>query len=207
MMQQDVFISSFVRIRNGAIARNSDIVFAKEGGADYFFDAAYTNLQIQYHRFYKMDRLCKLAFLATEYLLGKTPITEKYSGGNTGVVVSTKNSSIDTDISFYKSMYEGSPSPSAFVYTLPNVMLGEICIRNHIKGESACLVFDIFEPSFNTFYADYLFGKKDIKALVVGWADFYNEKYDAFFYLLEQEKSELGLVHNEKTVNEIYNNR
>ncbi|CAM6004753.1 unnamed protein product [Sphagnum balticum] len=74
------------------------------------------------------------------------------------VIVSCAHSSLDTDRRYWESVEAGAPSPSLFVYTLPNVMLGEICIRWGIKGENTCMVSDTFDVGCQ---ADYVNGLLD----------------------------------------------
>ncbi len=101
-----------------------------------FFTAAYRYFNISYAKFFKMDNLCKLGFLASELLLRKRKnISEKYPGDEVGILLSNAGSSIDTDRNHQKSISERDeyfPSPSVFVYTLANIVIGEICIRHKL---------------------------------------------------------------------------
>ena len=99
-----------------------------------------------------------------------------------------------------------APSPALFVYTLPNVAIGELCIRHGIKGETACFVFDIFDPAFQAWYTDTLIDDYNTKACISGWADFYEGKFEAFFYLVEKGGIMSGIKHNSENLDKIYNN-
>jgi hypothetical protein len=92
------------------------------------------------------------------------------------------------------------------VYTLPNVAIGELCIRHGIKGETACFVFDIFDAVFQAWYTDTLIEDYNTKACISGWADFYDGKFEAFFYLLESAGDKLNIQHNSENLDKIYNN-
>lgn len=88
----------------------------------------------QYPRFYKMDTLSKLAFLAAELLL------KDISGEDTAVVLFNSTSSMVTDQHFRETMYQEEgffPSPSLFVYTLPNITTGEIALRHGLHNETS----------------------------------------------------------------------
>jgi len=59
---------------------------------------------------------------------------------------------------FIRDRKKYSPSPSVFVYTLPNIMAGEIAIRHKIKGENTVFIFERFDPGFIFHYISELFG-------------------------------------------------
>lgn len=102
----------------------------------------YKELEDPNMKFYKMDDLSKAAYIAVEYLLRGCPITGKYASTDVAVVLENRSSSLDTDLAHQRIVNEHHPegaSPAVFVYTLPNVAVGEICIRNHIQGENTFL--------------------------------------------------------------------
>ncbi len=65
----------------------------------------------------------------------------------TGIILSNANGSLDVDLKYAKTMQAGA-SPALFVYTLPNIVIGEISIRHKIKGENAFFVFKDFNGNF-----------------------------------------------------------
>jgi hypothetical protein len=65
----------------------------------------------------------------------------------TGIVLSNSNASLDADIKYYDSV-ANIPSPALFVYTLPNIVIGEISIKHSFKGENAFFIFDSFDARF-----------------------------------------------------------
>lgn len=90
-----------------------------------------------YPKFYKMDFLSRLAFVATEKLLSNTlPLRE---GWASPIILFNHSSSIIADRQFRSTISDAEapfPSPSLFVYTLPNITAGEIAIRHHLTGET-----------------------------------------------------------------------
>ena len=120
-----------------------------------------------------------------------------------GIIFSNANSSLDSDIR-YEASIANTPSPALFVYTLPNVLIGELCIRHRIKGETACFVFDIFDAAFQSGYVNSLFEMEKIKTCISGWADYYNGKAEAFFCLVEKSGNESPLEHNSENLNRIW---
>lgn len=199
-MKDNIAIHSYVSLHNNRLQLNGQTVFEKpEADAIDFLNGAYEALQLNYPKFYKMDNLCKTGFLAAELLLRNTPLKEKYQPEELGIIFSCANSSLDTDL-----RYEATPGPALFVYTLPNILIGEIAIRNSIKGESACFVFDIFDAPFQTNYVNDLLQQERVKACLSGWADFVNGKAEAFFYLAEKKQPNNNLTHDIPTVSKIF---
>jgi hypothetical protein len=197
-------ITGYTVIRHNQIWVDGTLLFEQPGlKPAEFFMAAYEYLQIPYPRFFKMDNLCKVSFLAVEYLLKNKNWGEKYTAEKTGIIFSNANSSLDTDIRFHESMAEAA-SPALFVYTLPNIAIGEICIRHRIKGESACFVFDIFDFAFQADYINELADTGRIDACIGGWADFYDDRFEAFFYLVEKTTDSKYLIHNKINTGKIY---
>ena len=94
-----------------------------------------------------MDNLSKLGWLASEVLLKNSFDKENYQPEEIGIVLANANSSLDKDIKYWESVQDMA-SPSLFVYTLPNIVIGEICIRNHFKGENALYIPRNLMPHF-----------------------------------------------------------
>ena len=97
-----------------------------------------------YPKFYKMDPLCRLGFVASELLTsaeGKSP-----EGREDRAVILFNRSASLADDRIYLDTVSGPdnyfPSPKVFVYTLPNIVTGEIAIRNKYYGETSFHVLD-----------------------------------------------------------------
>ena len=91
-----------------------------------------------YPKFYKMDMLTKLAFVASELLMQEVP-----DAAPLAVILFNGASTIVQDRRHVESFagVEGFfPSPSVFLYTLPNIAVGEIAIRHGIKGETGLYI-------------------------------------------------------------------
>ncbi|MBR2202225.1 MAG: hypothetical protein IJ894_16085, partial [Bacteroidales bacterium] len=109
-----------------------------------FLAAIYRERCINYPKFHKMDKISKAGFLAVELAISALPKT--LDKETTGVVFfSDNNGSLPTDYIFEETIKDTDnffPSPSIFVYTLPNILVGEICIRHGFKGESSYYAID-----------------------------------------------------------------
>ena len=132
-----------------------------------------------YPKFYKMDPLCKLGFVVTEMLLeqesaetGRERFTECE---DRAVVICTRNGSLADDISYVETIADEKeyyPSPAVFVYTLSNIVTGEIALRNKYFGETSCFVMDRKDPSAIEMAVATAFADKRIKSVVGGWLDY-----------------------------------
>lgn len=135
-------------------------------------DEIYRQLQISYPKFFKMDPLCRWAFIGAELLCGHgdNAIYKDLTPENIGVVLATGNACIDVDHLYQESMREVA-SPGLFVYTLPNIMLGEISIRHGFKGEQLCLIQEEFDRKEIEFAATDLIQHRGMEACVYGWVN------------------------------------
>lgn len=143
-----------------------------------------------YPRFYKMDLLSRLGFLTAELLLkadednDKTEISECAAVlfGHHGSVVADRNylRTIATPEDFY-------PSPERFIYTLPNIVIGEIAIRHQLHAETTF----IYLPRYNESELQHLIQvyaeRLPSKYLLTGWMDAEDdENYFAKMQLLRR---------------------
>ena len=198
------YISRHCRIRNRVIASGEKMVYENYvGNLDEFMDSAFQTLSIAYPKFYKMDRSSKLGFLGAEVLLKDIKLTEKYRPERIAVVISNSNASLDTDLRYFEST-KTIASPALFVYTLSNIVAGEICIRQGIKGENAFFVFPKFNASQLYGYGEILMASGKTDACIAGWVDVLGEQHDVFLYLLEKSKNG-ELVHTAEQLQKLYN--
>ncbi len=182
-------ISSYCHIKNNRVSRNGFSVFEQKPEIAFFefASAAFRNLGVAYPKFFKMDALCKLALLASEYLLSADPAFGATGPEHTGIVLSNRSSSLETDRAHARSVSNPEayfPSPAVFVYTLPNIMIGEISIRHQITGENACFVTPGFDAGLISGYVNQLLEQKLVKACLAGWIELDGPSYEAFLYLV-----------------------
>lgn len=204
-MKIEPSVTSYLHLRNNQIILDGKLAFENKGLTTVdFLNSAYEHFQINYPKFFKMDNLCKTGFVAAELLMRDNKSKESLQSEEIGIIISNANSSLDTDIKYEESI-KTNPSPSLFVYTLPNILIGELSIRHKIKGESACFVFDIFDAEFQTDYINTLFETDKIKMCISGWADCYDGKGEAFFYLTEINSDTDSVKHNAENIQQLYN--
>ncbi len=168
-----------------------------------FLLRAYHHFDFQYSKFYKMDSLSKLGWLAAEVLLKDSFKRDLYKPEEIGVVLSNANSSLDTDIKYFETTREFA-SPSLFVYTLPNIIAGEICIRHHFKGENAFFIHEKFDANFIEQYVNNLVNNNILQACICGWVDLLQEKYNAVVFLVEKKSNLQSIAFTKENIEKIY---
>lgn len=169
-------------ISNAQLVLDQKIIFEAESQSfSEFAKSAYKHLEISYPKFHKMDALSKLAFLASEVVL------KDIETKDIALVFANRASSLDTDLGFQQSINSTEnyfPSPAVFVYTLPNICVGEISIRHQLNSENAFFVLDEFNENFLNTYAENLILNQKASCALVGWVELLEENYKAFVYLL-----------------------
>lgn len=184
ILPDTLYISGSCRIANGTAWKDDTVRFQQEDEVPaVFFPALYKALQVNYPKWYKMDRLSQLGILAAELLFRDAGITVKENPINTAIVLANSHSSLDTDLRFSEQLNE-IPSPAVFVYTLPNIVIGEISIKYGIKGEQAFYVMEKPDLDFLVQYVRTLFAEGQTTQCIVGWLDLFKDQYSAVLYLV-----------------------
>ena len=150
---------------------------------------------MNYPKFHKMDSLCKLGFVASELLLQEysrgqerpaAKGTEEF-GESCAVAFAGRNGSLANDIKYQESIRPENyyPSPALFVYTLPNIVTGEIAIRNGIKGETNFFLLKKKDWSRIEMLMETLMVERSASSIVGGWLDYLDGEHfeaDIKFY-------------------------
>jgi hypothetical protein len=201
-LQTARYITAYCLISRNKILKNGKTVFEKTGTAAAFLDATYAQFDVSYPKFHKMDPLCKLGFLAAEILLMGSDHEKKYGETETGLVLSNAHASLDVDLKYAKTIHSGA-SPALFVYTLPNIVIGEISIRHRLKGENAFFVFKHFDGNFMAQYVTSLFENKLICNCICGWVDILGEDYRALLFHVETENPGNAIPFTAEQMNQL----
>lgn len=200
-MPVPLHITSSVIIRNQKVLRNGQLVFeSRLPDVEFLRDAYEEGFNIDYPKFYKMDILGKLGIVGTDVLLKNFDFTN-YKPEEVGIVLSNKNSSIEADVNYFETA-RTFPSPALFVYTLPNIVIGEISIRYKFKGENAFFISEGFDADWLFFYVNDLFKNKKIKACICGWIESVDGKHNSCLFLIEKESN--GLNFTPENLKKIY---
>lgn len=203
-MKANNYISNYCVIENNSVIINGGQQFElQDSSFSEFTKAAYKNFNLDYPKFFKMDNLSKLAFLASEIIL--KALVNQEENNNIALVFANRSSSLDTDVKYQNSIADKGnyfPSPAVFVYTLPNICIGEISIKHKLQSENAFFIFENFNAGFITNYADLLLATNKAEKVLCGWVELYQDQYKAVVYLVEKQGNS---EHNEQTVNTLYN--
>ena len=141
-----------------------------------------------YPKFYKMDGLCKLGFLASELLMRCDHDGQQTEDEHRAVILFNHSASIDTDQHYLTSIQPGNyfPSPSLFVYTLPNIVTGEIAIRHHLHGETSFYCLASRNEQLMTRIQQAALSDSATTSMITGWIDYEDEThFCADMYILD----------------------
>lgn len=208
----ELIITSYCRIKNKSIFVNGkELSIPKQDAASYFLSDVYKHLEINYPKFHKMDNLSKLGIVATEATLKESDFLKRNSPESVAIVMANKASSLDTDRIYQNSINNKDsylPSPATFVYTLPNIIIGEIAIKHKITGENAFFICDAFDPQLLVNQAQISLNQDGTKAAICGWVDYDNGMADALIYLVEMTSDSIKNINfnplNEAILNQFY---
>jgi 3-oxoacyl-[acyl-carrier-protein] synthase-1 len=158
---------------------NKKIDTGKQTGKD-LITWLYKSRINDYPKFYKMDALARLGFVATELLLQKERETEKATDQQArALIFFNQSSSEHADRVFLSSISDPEnffPSPSAFVYTLPNIVNGEIAVRNSYHGETVFCILPQKDYDIMRMITKATMQDKFNKSIITGWLEYKNEK-------------------------------
>lgn len=142
-----------------------------------------------YPKFYKMDGLSRLGFVASEILLnaekGDTDVERREEEGERlleerAIIFFNHSSSIASDRNYKESINDKNnyfPSPSIFVYTLPNIVTGEIAIRNHFHGETSFFILPDKDERMMEEILQASCLDDQSKSFLTGWIDYEDERH------------------------------
>ena len=172
----------------------------------------YRNHIADWPKFFKMDTLSKVGFVATELLLKERKEaklgSEEYSSARAIMLFGT-TASLCADRNYQATIQDAAnyyPSPALFVYTLPNIVTGEIAIRNHYRGETQFLVVDGFDARQMAFHVQCAMQDSVTESVLVGWVDSTaNDDFECFMTLVSREQA-LDADRLAEQLNEIMNN-
>lgn len=162
-----------------------------DAGLPAFLSSVYKTSGLKYPKFYKMDLLSKLGFMTSTFLVESGALLKPYDPDKVAIVVSNSESSLETDHNYYNTISEPDhyyPNPALFVYTLPNLLIGEISIKYALKGESTFFVSR--QPDFETLctYCSWLLQNTDTQAVMTGWIDLDPlHNYESILFLIEKQ--------------------
>lgn len=133
-----------------------------------------------YPKFFKMDGLSKLGFLASELLLTSLGEERFVPREDRAVMLFNRSGSIEADRHYQSTISDPGnffPSPSVFVYTLPNIVTGEIAIRNKYLGETSFFVLDRQDGPAMQDLIEAALTDGCTTSLLTGWVDYFDDNH------------------------------
>jgi 3-oxoacyl-[acyl-carrier-protein] synthase-1 len=187
----------------------------------------YRSLQVNYPKFFKMDNLSKLGFLASEMIFkneenethfagtdfaiaGLQPVPESIvqePREDLAIICFNRSSSLEIDTQYQNTIADNEnyfPSPSLFVYTLPNIVMGEIAIRNKVMGETSFYVCENFDEKQIFRTVKNSFSDKNTNFVLVSWIESFENTHEILMLLVEKN-GKAGINFDEKELNLLYN--
>ncbi len=208
-MINPLYISASCVIYQHKIVVNQQLLF-EDGSAEnasQFLTSGYRHAGFDYSRFYKMDHLSKLGWLSAEYLLASNEAArqrlQQMAPQEICLLLMNANSSMDTDARYYPTVAQMA-SPALFVYTLPNIIVGEICIRQGWKGENMFLVSQKFDAAFFQQQVALLMQTAGNEACLCGWVEWLGEAYRSVLFLVEKNLAPQSAIFTTENIKSIY---
>jgi 3-oxoacyl-[acyl-carrier-protein] synthase-1 len=194
-----------IRIHNSQFTIHNSIVLPKITiGAQSIDDQLaqlYRNIGMSYPKFFKMDRLCKFGILGAESLLKDYNFDRENVKADWGIILMNSASSLDNDRRYQETIATDNyyPSPAVFVYTLANIVTGEIAIRHKIGGESSFYVM----PEYKQELIEEIIGQAftanpELTHIVCGWVDVDGENCEVKMGLYKRMHNAQCTMHNEE---------
>lgn len=151
------------------------------GEEENYLKSIYQASGLDYPKFYKMDRLAKMAVLTVEEIQKHTPIEDP---DQLTLLFANSSASEETDRKFIASYQENAnPSPALFVYTLPNIVTGELAIRYKWYGENCFFILPEFDAEFYVTQLQLAFNRGNM-AVLSAWVESGSEGNEECFVFL-----------------------
>lgn len=177
---------SFTRKHSIKITPEEIVVDGQQWGKAPSLTALYKQYIGDYPKFYKMDGLSRLGFIASEILLQqesektRAEVKEESHAFDRGIVLFNHSSSIASDRKYLASIAnpaEYFPSPSVFVYTLPNIVTGEIAMRHGYHGETSFYILPHNDQKLMNEILNATFLDPATQSILGGWLDYEDEEH------------------------------
>lgn len=184
-------LKHFVIITSEAVTLNGISMSHAEQG-DALLTKLYRTFVGDYPKFFKMDTLSKLGFVASEMLLKDEGQERFVPCEDRAIVLFNKAASLQADTNYQSTIQDSEnffPSPAAFVYTLPNIVTGEIAIRNKYYGETSFIVMELCDAKIMARQLMNAFRDPMTQSILGGWLDCMDENhFEARLFLIEKQQ-------------------
>ena len=138
-------------------------------------------------KFYKMSDMSKALYVAVEKLLAIEGF-EEVEPTRRAIILANRSASLDSDWSHQQILNKRLPegtSPAVFVYTLPNVSAGEICIRHKMQGDNTFFI-ENQDSGIAERYARSLIVNNHADVVICGWCEYLKGHWNVNVKLLKK---------------------
>ena len=179
-----------VYINPEVVLVNDKLLIHNEKGSAMLTEL-YRNHIGDYPKFFKMDTLSKLGFVASELLLQAEGQSRFEPRDDRAIIFFNRSASLQADTVYQATIQDMDnyyPSPAAFVYTLPNIVTGEIAIRNKYYGETSFIVLPEYDPKIMAQQLQHAFHDPMTTSILGGWLDCTDENhFEAELYIISKQ--------------------
>lgn len=176
---QQLTAKSHIKITPAGVSLDGKALVCSAEGPS-LLTSLYKQFVGDYPKYYKMDPLSRLGFVASELLLRQESGHPCQDTSARAVILFNHSSSIMADRLYQESILHQEnyfPSPSAFVYTLPNMVTGEIAIRHHYYGETSFYILHHRDDLLMEHIVSASFSDGDTKSVLSGWIDYEDDSH------------------------------
>ncbi|HQV52129.1 MAG: hypothetical protein IPH21_02100 [Flavobacteriales bacterium] len=190
--------------RNGHFTVNGKLLAEPTSSPDTDLNNAWSALGIELPRFPRMDRSSKLVAICGSSFFIEGGALAGHSKETIGMVIMGKHGSMDTDSKYQAQLdADNHASPGQFVYTLPNIAMGEFSIQHGLYGSGLCLLNNAPDLSQMREACVILLHDHGMDAIVCGWSDIFADQATATFMVVtERTLADWNAAELEKIFND-----
>ena len=167
----------------------NDIKYELEDISGNILDNFYRKEKISYLKFFKMDSLSKAGFIVSELMLREAGFDIETPKKDMAIILCNRSSSSDDDLLYLQSIKDKDnyfPSPSVFVYTLPNIVAGEIAIRNKIFGETSFYISENYSKEMMLRQVNNILSNQSVNYVLFGWVEALKGNYEVELTIIKK---------------------
>lgn len=167
----------------------NDIEHKLEDISGNILDNFYRKEKISYPKFFKMDSLSKAGFIVSELMLREAGFDIETPKKDMAIILCNRSSSSDDDLIYLQSIKDKDnyfPSPSVFVYTLPNIVAGEMAIRNKIFGETSFYVSECYSKDMMLRQVNNVLSNQSVNYVLFGWVEALKGNYEVELTIIKK---------------------
>ncbi len=192
------------RYRNGHFTVDGKLFAEPTGSPDTDLNNAWSSLGIELPRFPRMDRSSKLVAIGGSAFFIEGGALAGHSKDTIGMVIMGTHGSMDTDLKYQTQLdADNHAGPGMFVYTLPNIAMGEFSIQHGLHGSGLCLLNNALDLAQMREACEILLHEHGMESVICGWSDIFADQATATFMvvtertLADRNSAELEKIFND----------